>query len=365
MEVHAKYSGSQAKRFIRCPGSVGFIEHLGLKDEDETDEVTAASEGTRRHKIMEGLINTGQWVSDDSLCQFCLDKLKGIIIALDNGPYYIQTEVPISLTPYDFKLFRETGGSVDLIIEADDLHVIDWKFGFTPVDVYKNEQLLFYTAGYLQCFSAFKHYKNVLIHIVQPNLDYFGTYKVTLDDIRYIVSATKNAVKTNEFHAGEEQCEWCKAKFKCSEYENWINKKALAVFAAEKALSANITPLEFAGKLIKYKKVFTKAFKQAEDYLKDCTIDEREQAHVKLVAGRKSRVWKEPNPVPKLTDIIPAEELFDTKLKSPAALERKFKLKKHKEFQSLIKTVPGKPILAPLDDKRPAIEPKSLEEVFK
>ena len=363
MEVHAKYSGSQAKRFIRCPGSVEFIEHLGLKDEDETDEVTAASEGTRRHKIMEALINTGQWDSDDLLCQFCLDKLKQLIP--NDSPYYVQTEVPVKLTPYDFELLKETGGSIDCVIESDDLHIIDWKFGFTPVDVYKNEQLLFYTAGYLQCFNAFKQYKNVFIHIVQPNLDYFGTYKVTLDDLHYIVSAVKKAVKSNEFHAGEEQCEWCKVKFKCSEYENWINKKALAVFAAEKALSANITPLEFAGKLIKYKKVFTKAFKQAEDYLKACSTDEQEQAHVKLVAGRKSRVWKESNPVPKLTEIIPAEELFDTKLKSPAVLERAFKLKKHKKFQSLIKTVPGKPILVPFDDKRPAIEPKSLEEVFK
>jgi len=90
----------------------------------------------------------------------------------------------------------------------------------------------------------------------------------------------------------------------------------------------------------------------------------------KLVAGRRSRKWKDDNKVADYflsNGLLKEDQLYETKILSPAKVEKLLgkEAKKEKQFQSLINVVDGKPSLAKADDKRPALTFNSAKEDFK
>lgn len=66
-------------------------------------------------------------------------------------------------------LTSPTQTTADLVLHTkDELHILDWKWGKIPVEVFDNQQLLFYAATY--AYLAPKA-KEVHLHIVQPPAD--------------------------------------------------------------------------------------------------------------------------------------------------------------------------------------------------
>lgn len=79
--------------------------------------------------------------------------------------------------------------TADLVLHtADELHIIDTKFGKIPVEVVGNEQLLYYalTYGHLAPKA-----KEVHLHIVQPAFDNMEEWVADTNDLRqFAVKAT-------------------------------------------------------------------------------------------------------------------------------------------------------------------------------
>jgi hypothetical protein len=110
-------------------------------------------------------------------------------------------------------------------------------------------------------------------------------------------------------------------------------------------------------------------------YLKDIKAFLHEEAErgrpipgYKLVEGRANRIFSNPDAVTKyLVDVLKLdpEDIYDTKIKSPAQLEKAFKgLKKDKKFQGLIVKPRGKVTLVPDHDAREAIPANRSVQVF-
>ena len=88
----------------------------------------------------------------------------------------------------------------------------------------------------------------------------------------------------------------------------------------------------------------------------------------KLVAKRGTRKWlNEDAAVETLGRVISREELYETTVLSPAAVEKKLKKIKQKLPDELVVSISSGNTLAPLDDPRPEVLTigVSIQEAFK
>ena len=88
----------------------------------------------------------------------------------------------------------------------------------------------------------------------------------------------------------------------------------------------------------------------------------------KLVAKRGTRKWiNEDAAVETLARVISREELYETTVLSPAAVEKKLKKIKQKLPDELVVSISSGNTLAPLDDPRPEVLTigVSIQEAFK
>ena len=90
----------------------------------------------------------------------------------------------------------------------------------------------------------------------------------------------------------------------------------------------------------------------------------------KIVEGRQgNRAWSDAEEAEKTLKgfRLKSEEIYDYKLISPTTAEKLLKKKKPKwweKLQGLISRAPGKPSVAPVTDKRPAMDVKSVPADF-
>jgi hypothetical protein len=82
--------------------------------------------------------------------------------------------------------------TVDLVFyTADEIHIIDFKWGRIPVEVVGNKQLLFYARSYAHLAPKAKE---VTVHIVQP---YAGVFESWVIDVAELLAFEKAAVATD------------------------------------------------------------------------------------------------------------------------------------------------------------------------
>jgi hypothetical protein len=257
---------------------------------------------------------------------------------------------------------EECSGTADIITEAvkpRSLHVLDWKFGkgvFVPVE--KNEQLMTYLLGALQAEQNLDDYDELWIHIAQPRLENYASYKCTKDELLGLVNAIKNAQKSHRIEAGEKQCFWCRGKNRCSEYEVMVRGKAALVFQVNDLMKQNEYPFEKMAKVLLLESDFKKIFKAIKDSLQELNNEQLKVLKLKRVAGRSIRQWASAEATARfLMDKYEAEpESITTtpELKSPAQIEKEFKgIAKDMEYQALIVKPVGAPVLASISDPRP------------
>jgi hypothetical protein len=110
----------------------------------------------------------------------------------------------------------------------------------------------------------------------------------------------------------------------------------------------------------------------------DSLVEERALAgkplpETKIVAGRGSRSWKKDieesellNAVEgALGDEFDVDMLYETKLRTPAAVEKDIGGIAYKSISHLVHESTGKPAVVHVSDKRPAIEITSAKDAFK
>jgi len=118
-----------------------------------------------------------------------------------------------------------TGTSDTVIIKGDTAIIADLKYGRgVKVFAEDNEQLLIYGASAVADFDALGEIEHVELHILQPRLNHFDVWKLSVAEmnerIEVIRQTAKRILAGPENLAavpGDKQCRFCKASATCKE----------------------------------------------------------------------------------------------------------------------------------------------------
>lgn len=396
MAAHALLSPSAAERWINCPASV-------FLNKDIPDEGSVyADEGTAAHTIMElagkeyfkgfefDSIKTtlalklaemmtrgpqGKFTITDAWADEAINCARVWLTELDKVcggfPDYVAFETRVNSVEIPN---GSMGGTADcLMLVGDTLHVFDYKHGQgVPVSAENNPQLSLY--GYMAYMSHLDlPVRNVELHIVQPRADNTNTWKTAVEHLctwfdeivqpqaeRVIEICETGKYTLEDFTVTKSGCRFCKAKAACPA----MTREVSTELDLPRVLTVPDSTEKLA-RLLDFKPVAEAYFDAVEKKVFDLLSNGQSVPGFKLVSGRPgNRKW---------TDSAQAlDELKKAKLKmseyyktpeviSPSQAEKLFKQgvigeRKWQTLQGLITRPEGKPTLAAVTDKRPALK---------
>lgn len=334
MARHLPFGGSTFDRTLNC--SAWLARSASMPPRPSS---VYADEGSLLHECAQEMVDNpddpilpetfGTATLTDDLKQ---EKLIPAVDALfklkeDYGISEFFTEPFVELIP------DEAGGSVDFLGWSDDgrtMMVVDYKFGYNPVEAEENAQMLFYAL--CACVdprfaAALRHIERVVLVIIQPangqcEPKVWETTPARLDDFEleaYRAIDAANASDGSDPCAGE-WCKYCPASAVCKDQ----------IARAEAALRMGTDDLETLADALDI-------CDELEDWIKDVRARAHEQMEqgakvpgFKLVMKRAVRKWVSESEVMELIRRkrkIKLTEVVDEKLKTPAQVEKIFQRK--------------------------------------
>jgi len=368
MSGHAKLSPSSAVRWMTCPGSVTLSE--GIEDKSSSN----ADEGTMMHYFAAGCLETGVDATDyfGVSCeetglrlnekqakdvQFYVDHVREIVAAT-GGELMVEQRLPIGW------LTGEEGahGTADaVIVTPDELIIVDAKFGYKEVDADDNPQLMIYAAAAWDELKVAYDFQRVRVVISQPRLLAKPEFSFSMGGLQNFIAEVAFAAEytrhnPDKYVPSEKACQWCRAKAICPA----LREHALADFdvvVPETAHEDDLARVMANANLIEGWIMAVRA-----------EVERRLLANIpvpgyKLVQGKKgNRAWADADVAEAALKAmrIKHDQMYDYKLASPTSIEKLAKAdeigpRQWTKIQALITQSDGKPSVAPVSDKRPAL----------
>lgn len=374
MAEHAKLSASGSKRWMSCPPSAI------LEQQFEDEQSPYAAEGSFAHSLAElclrlylGDITDKQFENllqkrraDPFFTKEMADYVQGYVdIAIEkiNAARAISKDAVVLLEQkLDFSPWVPEGfGTGDLVLIADGkCEIVDLKYGKgVPVSAEENTQMRLYALGAINQFDCLYDIHEITTTIAQPRLDNVSSQTLTVAELLAWAEAEvkpKAQLAINgqgEFCPGD-HCKFCKARFTCRARAE-ENLKLAAYDFRDPFLLA---PAEIANILGKAEQLAAWVA-DVQKY----ALDQAENHGVtfpgwKLVEGRSNRKYDDEDAIAKV--LIQAgyteDQIFEKKLLGVTKMTEVIGKKAFSQLldQYIVKP-PGKPVLVPESDKRPAI----------
>lgn len=369
---HAVLSASGSHRWLNCTPSA----RLELEFENTTSE--AAREGTAAHALCEHKLKkflkkrSKRPVSDynsdemeectDAYAEFVMEQYEEAKKSCKDPVLLIEQKL-------DFSCYVPEGfGTGDCIIISDDkLHIIDFKYGQGIfVEAEHNPQMMLYALGALEIYDALYDIKEVAMTIFQPRRENVSTWTIPIEELKaWAEEELKPKARMAYDGDGEylpgEWCTFCKVSVKCRARAEEKMKLARLEFKMPPLL----TDAEIE-EVLDVLPDLTKWANEITAYATEAAIHHgKEWNGFKVVEGRSNRKYRDELLVAEAarehgyTDIyrqtlIPMTEM--QKLMGKSAFEE--------ILGDLIYKPPGKPILVPNTDKRPAMNVTNAENEF-
>lgn len=364
---------------MRCPGSLLLEEKLPDTSSVYADEGTAAhevgawilasdlDEATARKVVGElGVeVNGKVWPITDDMIDHCWDYAKLVREYANGRPILTERRLEFS---HVVDVANQFGTSDAVILGDDTLFVVDLKYGMgVKVDAMDNEQLQLYALGALKEYEFLGDFSLVQMVIHQPRLNHVAEYVITVPELlafgRRAKEAAALALTPNAtLVPGEKQCRFCKAKATCPA----LREEVLDIVAADASdfddLTANNVRTDGD---TDYLSVAMDKVSLVEDWCKAirAEVERRLMAgqtvpNYKLVEGRQgNRAWVDKDAIEALFQSwrLRKDEMYDFSLISPTKAEKLLTPVRWEKAQSLISRSAGKPSVAPVTDRRPAI----------
>jgi hypothetical protein len=367
--AHSIYSASGAHRWMACPPSA-------LLEQQFPDETSIyAEEGTAAHDLAEHKLKkalkmrskkpTSSYQSDemDEMTDLYVEYCLGLIEKAKENCQDPQILIEQKL---DFSDYVPEGfGTGDLVVVGNGtLHVVDLKYGRgVVVSAEKNPQMMLYALGSLSLFDMLYDIKKVSMHIVQPRIDNFSTYEITVDELltwaeeELKPKALLASTGGGEFCAGD-HCRFCRAKNQCRARA----VKNLELLKYEFQDPALLTDDEIA-EIIGLAEELSKWAGDIYTYATALAINEgRHWDGYKLVEGRTRRKYTDEDAVAQTAKAAGYKDIFKETLISITEMEKLMGKNKFKEILGgLVEKPKGKLTLVPETDKREAVDPISVE----
>ena len=360
---HAVLSASSAARWIACPPSA----RLNAAKPDASSEY--AIQGTEAHRLCEYKLRKalGEKVRDptknlsfydsemeecaEAYCQFVMEAVVQSRATSKDTLVLVEQRV-------DFSGFVPDGfGTADTLIISDkSVCIVDYKHGKgIEVSADGNPQMMCYALGCIQMFDGLYDIDTVRMVIFQPRLGNISESTISKADLLAwthdtLVPAAKLAYAgEGEFCAGT-HCQFCKVRATCrkrAEYNLALAKydfempPTLEDAEVEAVLAKADTLAAWVGDIKEY------ALQQA--------IQGKKWMGWKLVEGRSNRKYTDEAVVANTVKAA-GYEPYEQKLLGITAMTSLLGKKKFEELLgSLVVKPQGKPTLAPMSDKRPAM----------
>ena len=362
--AHALLSASSAHRWLECPASAVAAEAYAATDTEFTRE------GTLAHEVAERVVRGGDdWMSD--IIQRGYGVTPEMIECAHSYRDYIQEQLKtedahvLLERKVDFSPWVPDGfGTCDCIILQDDtMIIIDYKYGVgVPVSAQDNPQLKLYALGALNDYGFAFDVSKVEMHIYQPRINNVSVDKCTVDELmdwaeKTVKPTAEKAAKGKGGYKAGEHCRFCPHGGKCRTLA-----KICTDFVETHDLRVGVpklAPFEVA-EVLAIEPVIALWLKKVKEQALNTMLDGGEIPGYKVVEGKLgNRKWTSEEDVARvLTGAgFTAEEITETKLLSPAAMDKAVGKKKAAELLDVfIERSPGAPTIAPESDKRPVYD---------
>lgn len=389
--VHARLSPSGADGWMNCS-----------RWTSDSKGSTYARRGTAMHAIAAEVLGRGttaaEWLGktieadgetflvDDEMVDIVsvyVDYIRGFEFTHARA---VEVAVPID------HINGEPGstGTADCILTADDgseLVVVDLKTGRgVEVEAVGSLQGLHYASGALRLLKKETMQrplpKTIRIVMVQPPVSRTPSeWEIKVEDVLAFEQRARAAAErhgTGDATPGDKQCRWCSSKATCQVLATHV-QGALGVQFEDLTTDDKSRKDEIVERLVEQAdiSVALAAVGLIEDWCSAIRAEAERRLHqgvavpgYKLVAGKRGvRSWSDDAAAEEMLRKklrLKVTEAYDLKLISPASAEKLFKSKpKHwARLLPLISQTEGKPTVAPMSDKRPAIEVKPIAELF-
>lgn len=388
MTFHTSLSPSKAAMWLNCSKSI-----VANEGEEDLGDPAFRRLGTAMHEFREKALLrgveafdlVGETVFVDGE-EFELDDeqafaLQGGIDRIRAFGGQLFTEQRVDLSPW---LGEGQSGTMDTGVVLPDLIVVsDYKNGFALVAVESNEQLMLYALGFWHSIARHQtNAKKFLLMIDQPNA--FGggikEWEVSLEELlafgeRARVAAQKTVDPNAHGTPSPSACRWCKAKAKCGDIAEYLlNLFGLKMSDFDDDLIGcgpelpkfdDLTPEQRIA-IINHGSMI-KQWLEAVSYrtLMDALRGEPTPGK-KAVYGKPGNRKFRNEDVAKTTvlEFFPPEKVLSTKLKTPAQLEKAIGVKAFQNLEGLISRADPKPVLVDASDRREAIPPENVADMF-
>lgn len=402
--AHSKFSASAASRWISCPGSM--VLSVGKVDQRSS----YAADGSAMHDVADACLQSkanpagylGREVVIDgttvTLTQDmveCVAKYLEHVEELTAGADIVQSETRTNYAKWLGVPHDSAWGTADCTaawIDLKHLLVADLKTGRgVQVDAENNEQGMLYAGGkLLEMDDLGIEIETIDIVISQPRVNSApSVWKLTRAELEAWLTGRARqgatSVQMGEQSAGaagwedtflkpgEKQCRFCRAKATCPALRAEV---ADVVGFAQDITDAFEPVVPDKQDLLA---VCMSKVDLIEDWLKAvrAEVERRLLAGApvpgyKLVQGKQgNRAWSDKAQAEDLlkTFRLKVEEMYDLSLISPTTAEKLVKAetigpRQWKKAEALITRAAGKPSVAPVSDKRPALEIAPIDDAF-
>lgn len=164
-----RFSASNAARLMSCSASANLeLAIPNWQPPVRDDNVGAKAKGAKIHSLVHELLSI-QTVTAKSVKKFNAKDMANTAAMLQYVADLMSTRRFNILSEHEEVtdwLANPGKTTADLVLYTqDELHIIDFKVGAVPVDVFENHQLMFYAVTYAKYAPKAK---GVTVHIVQP-----------------------------------------------------------------------------------------------------------------------------------------------------------------------------------------------------
>ena len=413
--AHSKFSASAAARWLSCPGSM--VLSRGLPDSSSV----YAAWGTVAHALADRAIQAnvppeaslgndweqdGHTITVDQDMVDCVNTYLGNLREMTAGADILTGEMRVNYAQWLSVPTDAAWGTADAIaVVGTELQVHDLKTGMgVEVDAERNEQMMLYAGGALLEYQDLADIRTVRMVIHQPRVKKAPSeWCISVDElVAWLTGAARSgaaSVAVAEVNQGatfdhpemtwenvflkptEKGCRWCKAKATCPALR--------AEVADTVCFSTPASPDEFEAKC---QPIALNDEQDAEwlaaclskvDLIEDWCKAVRAEVERRLLAGenvpgyklvagkRGARQWTDAQAAEAALKAfrLKVEEMYDLKLISPTSADKLAKAevigpRQWTKLQALIVQKDGAPHVAPLDDKRPALEIRPVADDF-